>query len=1018
MKKKLNNKITAVVLLIAMLMTQSAFTFADAEPVDELMEEPVKAEMVLEAPSGEEAIAAEEAIPEGPAEEPVGEVPATAAENTKEPAAEQISSASSAEPEKAAATTVATEKKATASKAAAENTVKNSGNEQAASFAFDNSTNIPDGTYEGDAVSFSFTGGTGKTSFTVDKVIIEGGKATAVLTTSSANMTHLYLAHTADQEDDKSIYDPDTDTMAPGVYRFENKRVTIPVRLGEETDFAGRTVAMGAPHWIQYAYTLTIDVPAETDFDNTTDLKDGTYSVDEDHFVFTGGTGKAKLTPASVTVKNGRATAEFTASSDKMTHVYLGEASSNNEDPDLYDPSAGKTGKDVFAINDKKVTVPVAVNKETNIAARTTAMGDPHWINYHYTIIIDKDVEPSDNPSDQDKEDDKDKNKDKESQEQPVTPSTKQQLKDGTYKVLSTTDRKMFYLYPKEQVNAYSILTVKNGKMTATITLTGDGYDYVYMGTPAQAKKAGKAKWIKAKIVNGYYTFTIPVSKLDTKLTITPHSRKYEEDGDPRTEPWRSDKWIEFYSGNAVKIKDGETSTADKAKKKDSSKKKESGATSGKQTKFKNDNKKDKESKWQDDSSGSTTAVDASTTLKDGVYTPDSFSWSGGSGRLAYIRCNKITVTNGQAYATIEFGSSSYDALRANGRVYSKNGGGNSTFVIPVKLNANNTIIGRTTAMSQPHWVEYTIYIGKAESAADAAQAKEAKKEAAEAKMKISDKAPTINGLKAAKEETVKVEYAKYFKVFSYEDGVKLLSIDISQDTELKKAYTDNAKKAMEASESKEDVEYDDDGNVIIKTANEYTEALYRNNIINYLLVPEKFEVPAGLEKEYIIVRVPSKKTVMASPEAITMMEDLDCLDAISLLTMDEKDVSSKALKKALKDEKVEFAGTLEKPAYKSVVKNKADLVILPGDLLPAKIKKDAKDKDKLKEEAEAKKAELEKLESRFTTLDVPVIVDRSAQEKDELAQAEWIKVYGVLYGCEDEADKAFDELVKKADKK
>ena len=64
------------------------------------------------------------------------------------------------------------------------------------------------------------------------------------------------------------------------------------------------------------------------------------------------------------------------------------------------------------------------------------------------------------------------------------------------------------------------------------------------------------------------------------------------------------------------------------------------------------------------------------------------------------------------------------------------------------------------------------------------------------------------------------------------------------------------------------------------------------------------------------------------------------------------------------------------------------------------------------------KKAKLEKLESRFTTLDVPVIVDRSAQEKDELAQAEWIKVYGVIYGCEDEANKVFDELVKKADKK
>ncbi|MBQ9911515.1 MAG: hypothetical protein IJM49_00635, partial [Firmicutes bacterium] len=59
--------------------------------------------------------------------------------------------------------------------------------------------------------------------------------------------------------------------------------------------------------------------------------------------------------------------------------------------------------------------------------------------------------------------------------------------------------------------------------------------------------------------------------------------------------------------------------------------------------------------------SGYAPAVDASTTLKDGEYKPDSFSWSGGSGRLAYIRCNKIIVRNGQAYAEIEFSSPNYD---------------------------------------------------------------------------------------------------------------------------------------------------------------------------------------------------------------------------------------------------------------------------------------------------------------------------------------------------------------------
>ena len=419
------------------------------------------------------------------------------------------------------------------------------------------------------------------------------------------------------------------------------------------------------------------------------------------------------------------------------------------------------------------------------------------------------------------------------------------------------------------------------------------------------------------------------------------------------------------------------------------------------------------------DQGGSASAVDASTTLADGEYTPDSFSWSGGSGRLAYIRCNKITVRGGKAYATIEFSSPNYDSLKASGGVYSKQGGGNSVFVIPVNLNANNTIVGRTTAMSQPHWITYTIYIGKAETAADAQKAKEAKKEAAEAKLKISDKAPTIIGLGAAEEDGEDtVEYAKYFRIFNYEDGVKLLSIDISQDTALLEEYTENSKRTVEVSESEDEVEYDEDGKVVAKSPNEYIEEQYRNNVVNYLLVPEDYEVPAGLDKEYIIVRVPSKKTFMASPEAISMMEQLGCLDAVSLLGMDEKEIKQKDLKESLEDEKVKLAGDTEKPDYAKVVKDKTDLAILPGDMLPDEIKKDAKDKDKLTEEAKAAQQHLEKVESRFTTLNVPVIVDRSAQEKDELAQAEWIKVYGALYGCEEQADKVFEELVKKADKK
>ena len=39
-------------------------------------------------------------------------------------------------------------------------------------------------------------------------------------------------------------------------------------------------------------------------------------------------------------------------------------------------------------------------------------------------------------------------------------------------------------------------LTVKNGKMSAVLTLSGTGYDYLYMGTGAKAAETDKSAWI------------------------------------------------------------------------------------------------------------------------------------------------------------------------------------------------------------------------------------------------------------------------------------------------------------------------------------------------------------------------------------------------------------------------------------------------------------------------------------------------------------------------------------------
>ena len=543
----------------------------------------------------------------------------------------------------------------------------------------------------------------------------------------------------------------------------------------------------------------------------------------------------------------------------------------------------------------------------------------------------------------------------------------------------------MFYLYPKEKNPAKVILVKKNGKMTATITLTGTGYDYVYMGTPAQAKKAGKKKWIKYKKVKGFYTFKIPVSKLDKKLKITPHSSKYESDGDPSTDPWRPNKWIMIYSKGAKKVKDGTTiDTKGKPNSRPGSK-----------------GKKGKNSSAS--ASSTTSSVNNSTSLKDGTYKPDRFSWSGGSGRLAYIRCTKITVKGGKAYATIEFSSSKYDMLKASGRTYHKSGGGNSKFTIPVKLNANNTIIGRTTAMSQPHWIRYTIFIYKKGAGAGKDTGKSADTK------KLSSEAPELLGLEF--KEEIEVKHAKYFRIYKYEQDIILIQIDQATDTALYKEEKKDDEEESASDDSEGVIEYDEDGNIIARSQNEITEELYENNVVNYLVVPEGVEVPAGLDKECIIIQQPADRSFVAAPAALVALSKLGLWDMIGAAGFEEEDIEDEKVLENIKDAKTILAGTAEKPDYSALVKTKANLALFPSEVLPEITDDDSSEEDAAESEEKAGKIGI--LRRRFSALAVPMLIDRSDQEKTNYGGAEWIKVYGAIYGKNEEAAEAFDEYTK-----
>ena len=100
---------------------------------------------------------------------------------------------------------------------------------------------------------------------------------------------------------------------------------------------------------------------------------------------------------------------------------------------------------------------------------------------------------------------------------------------------------------------------------------------------------------------------------------------------------------------------------------------------------------------------------------QDGQYTV-SVALSGGSGRASITSPVEVTLTNGRMTATIVWSSPNYDLMVVDGEQYLPiNTEGNSTFEIPIaSLDQDIAIRAETTAMSQPHRIDYTLRFNSA----------------------------------------------------------------------------------------------------------------------------------------------------------------------------------------------------------------------------------------------------------------------------------------------------------------
>ena len=611
------------------------------------------------------------------AEEPAG-VPAESGElpAEEEKAGERPASAAEAVPAFAAKEVPA---------AAAEETPADSGESGDGAGTFADGTYVPS--------SFTFEGGTGKVTITCPELVIRSGKATATLVFSSSKYTYVLAGGT-------KYYNENPDG---------NSTFTVPVSVNAPTEISAETTAMSEAHLVDYTLHVGLaegSEPVGPDEPEEPAFADGTYVPD---FTYEGGTGKVTITCPKLVMKDGKGTATIVFSSTKYTYALVDGERYDNENPG---------GESTF-------TIPVNVNAPTDISAETTAMSEAHLVDYTLHVGLAEGAEPEEPAAPEEPEEPETPEEpgtpdDPAGPEDPETPGGQTEpeepmisedgvLADGVYRAEVETGQPMFKVVD-------CVITSEDGKMTAVITLSGTGYDYLYAGSAKDAYAAGGEGWIPfaEDPETGKYTYTLELATVTEPAAVAARSARYASEG--RGEAAWIDRTLTFVTDSIVKIadlpEDGQQTDPAGPSGGQGGESAEGGAGKADGSGNKDTEKEEPENTGTQDEE-EIRKMEENTkkgTVADGTYVP-SFGFTGGTGKVT-ISCPKLVVKNGKGTATLVFSSSKYTYVLVNGtKYYNENPGGKGTFTIPVNVNTTTLISAETTAMSEAHLIDYVLYI-------------------------------------------------------------------------------------------------------------------------------------------------------------------------------------------------------------------------------------------------------------------------------------------------------------------
>lgn len=155
----------------------------------------------------------------------------------------------------------------------------------------------------------------------------------------------------------------------------------------------------------------------------------------------------------------------------------------------------------------------------------------------------------------------------------------------------------------------------------------------------------------------------------------------------------------------------------------------------------------------------------------------------------------------------------------------------------------------------------------------------------------------------------------------------------------------------------------------------------------SFLVVPEGMSVPQELAEDVAVLCMPIDRVYSASTGMTSLIAAMGALDHVKLVSTAAESWYLTDVAEKMNEGAIGYSGKYSEPDYEQMTAQEIQFHV------------DSQMIDNCPEVME-----------KFDELGIPSMVETSSKESHPLGRVEWVKVFGVLFGMEDEAARYFDE--------